>query len=48
MAAFIDLQLREVYGSPSDTVLHQLHEKAQMLGEKARVVVHRPHAGFGR
>jgi quinol monooxygenase YgiN len=48
MAEFIDLQLIEVYGSPSDAVLDQLHQKARMLGEKARVVVHKPHAGFGR
>jgi len=44
----IDLQLIEGYGSPSDAVLDQLQAKAPMLGENARVVVHEPHAGFGR
>ena len=47
LAGFIDLQLIEVYGSPSATVLDQLQQKAQMLGKNARVVVHKPHAGFG-
>jgi quinol monooxygenase YgiN len=46
LAAFIDLQLIEVYGSPSGAVLRQLNEKARVLGEQARVVVHTPHAGF--
>src|SRR3972149_4700724 len=36
LADFIDLRLIEVYGEPSGTVLNQLHEKAQMLGENAR------------
>ena len=48
MAPLIDLQSIEVYGSPSDEVLDQLQAKALMLGENARVVVHEPHAGFGR
>jgi hypothetical protein len=48
LAGFIDLRLIEVFGSPSDAVLDQLREKARMLGENARVVVHRPHAGFAR
>jgi hypothetical protein len=48
LADFIDLQLIEVYGKPSGTVLNQLREKAQMLGENGRVVVHEPQAGFAR
>lgn len=48
LADFIDLRLIEVCGEPSGTVLHQLHEKAQMLGEYGRVDVHAFHAGFAR
>lgn len=48
LADFIDLRLIEVYGQPSPTVLNQLHEKAQMLGENARVVVHELQSGFAR
>jgi hypothetical protein len=48
LADFIDLQLIEVYGKPSGTVRNQLREKAQILGENGRVVVHEPQAGFAR
>jgi quinol monooxygenase YgiN len=48
MAAFIELQSIEVYGTPSQAVVDQLHAKARMLGENARVVVHHAHAGFAR
>jgi hypothetical protein len=48
LAAFIDLRLIEVYGVPSGTALDQLRQKADLLGEEARVVVHQLHAGFAR
>jgi quinol monooxygenase YgiN len=48
LADFIDLRLIEAYGAPSPTVLDQLDDKAQMLGENARVVVHERQAGFAR
>ena len=48
MAPLIQLQSIEVFGSPGDAVLDQLRAKAQMLGENARVVVHRAYAGFGQ
>lgn len=47
LAGFIDLRLIE-YGEPSSTVLNQLKEKAEMLGEDGRVVVHALRAGFAR
>jgi hypothetical protein len=48
LAEFIDLRLIEVYGAPSATALNQLRQKADMLGEEARVVVHELQAGFAR
>ena len=48
LADCIDLRLIEVYGKPNGTVLNQLHEKARMLGESGRVVVHDLQAGFAR
>jgi len=48
LAAFIDLRLIEVYGEPSQTVLNQLRQKADMLGEDGRVVVREMHTGFAR
>lgn len=48
LAGFIDLERIEVFGLPSDAVRDQLDEKARMLGENARVIVHEPLAGFGR
>ncbi|MFD4420837.1 hypothetical protein ACFWN7_04935 [Agromyces sp. NPDC058484] len=48
LAQFIDLRLIEVYGEPSETALHQLRRKADLLGEDARVVVHGLQAGFAR
>jgi quinol monooxygenase YgiN len=48
MAEFIDLRLIEVYGEPSGTVLNKVRQKAQMLGEEGRVVVHDLQAGFAR
>jgi len=47
-ADLINLQSIEVYGEPSDTVLKQLRQKAQMLGKSGTVLVHKPHAGFAR
>ncbi len=37
----------DVYGTPSDTVLEQLRQKGQLLGD-AHVVVNELHAGFAR
>jgi hypothetical protein len=36
-----------IYGEPSDKALRQLHDKVRLLGYGA-VIVHAPHAGFGR
>jgi len=44
---FIKLSVIEIYGKPSDNLLKQLRQKAQMLGN-GTVVVHELHAGFGR
>lgn len=38
----------DVYGQPSDTVLEQLEQKAEMLGAPGGVGIHRLHAGFMR
>ena len=43
----INLSTIEVYGQPSDTVVDQLRQKAQMLGS-GTVHVHKPYAGFAR
>jgi hypothetical protein len=48
LADLIDLRSIEVFGEPSEVVLSELDEKAQMLGENGRVIVHRSHAGFNR
>jgi hypothetical protein len=48
LAEFIDLRLVEVYGEPSATALILLRQKAEMLGESGRVVVHELQAGFAR
>jgi hypothetical protein len=44
---FIKLSVIEIFGKPSDNLLKQLRQKAQMLGN-GTVVVHELHAGFGR
>ena len=46
LAGFINLRQIEVFGRPGESVLQQLHKKAEMLGDHARVVVHDPYAGF--
>ena len=38
----------DVYGRPSDGVLDQLRQKAQMLGAREGVAVHRLESGFAR
>jgi len=43
----LSLSAIDIYGSPSDALLEQLHKKAQLLGEAA-VTVHDRHAGFTR
>jgi hypothetical protein len=48
LADCIDLRSIELYGRPSDTVLHLLDEKARALGEGGTVVVHDLHAAFAR
>jgi hypothetical protein len=48
LADLIELRRIEVYGRPSDRALQQLRQKAEMLGERADVLVHEPHAGFTR
>jgi hypothetical protein len=48
VAEFIDLRLIEVYGEPTGKVMNLLRQKAHMLGENARVVVHELQAGFAR
>jgi hypothetical protein len=48
LAEFIDLRSIEVYGQPSATALNQIRQKADMLGEGARVVVRELQAGFAR
>jgi hypothetical protein len=45
---FIDLRLIEVFGTPSETALGMLSEKARMLGRDARIVVYGLEAGFSR
>jgi len=37
----------DFYGTPSDALLEQMHQKAELLGT-ARVVVNELHAGFAR
>ena len=38
----------DVYGRPSDTVLDQLRQKAEMLGAREGVAVHGLESGFAR
>ena len=47
-ADLINLHTIEVFGRPSAKVLDQLHQKAAMLGEDGRVVVHDQAVGFVR
>ena len=46
-AEFIRLLAIDIYGKPSDDLMEQLNEKAEMLGSGA-VLVHDLHAGFAR
>jgi len=47
-AELIDLRSIDVYGQPGDAVLNQLQQKAEMLGENGRVLVHGVVSGFAR
>jgi hypothetical protein len=47
-AELIDLRSIDVYGRPSDIVLTRLQQKAEMLGENGRVLVHDVVSGFAR
>jgi hypothetical protein len=44
---YLELKTIEIYGQPSDKLLEQLQQKAQMLGD-GRVAVHELRAGFAR
>ena len=46
-ANFIRLRTIDIYGKPDDSLLEQLRQKAQMLGN-GTVTVHELHAGFSR
>jgi len=46
-AEFIQLLTIDVYGKPSDDLVEQMRQKAQMLGN-GTVLVHELHAGFAR
>ena len=46
-AEFIQLLTIDVYGKPSDDLLEQMRQKAQML-VNGTVLVHELHAGFAR
>jgi hypothetical protein len=46
-ADLLELSRVDVYGTPSNAVLEQIRDKAQLLGG-APVVVHELHAGFAR
>ena len=46
-AEFIKLLTIDVYGKPSDDLVEQMRQKAQMLGN-GTVLVHELHAGFAR
>jgi hypothetical protein len=46
-AELLRLQSIDVYGSPTDEVVQELHEKARLLGN-ATVAVHPDAAGFVR
>lgn len=47
LADFLTLRSIQVYGEPSAKALRQLDDKVRLLGS-GDVVVHPPHAGFGR
>jgi quinol monooxygenase YgiN len=46
-AEFIKLLRIDLYGEPSEDLVRQLRQKAQMLGSET-VLVHRLHRGFAR
>ena len=46
-AQFIKLLRIDIYGKPTDRLIEQITQKAQMLGSGS-VVVHELHAGFAR
>jgi quinol monooxygenase YgiN len=46
-ADLLDLSAMEIFGKPSDALLQQIRQKAEMLGN-ATVLVHDHHAGFAR
>ena len=48
LAHLISLRVIEVYGRLGEKALHLLQQKAAMLGDGGRVLVHEPDAGFGR
>lgn len=48
LAPLIALRSIEVFGQPSEKALEQLARKAEMLGQDAILVVHKPFAGFTR
>jgi hypothetical protein len=48
LSELIELRTIDVYGQPSEKILHQLQRKTEMLGESGRVVVHQRDAGFVR
>jgi hypothetical protein len=47
LAHLLTLRSIHIYGEPSEKALGQLHDKVRLLGA-GDVVVHPPHAGFGR
>lgn len=47
LAGLVVLSRVDFYGTPSDALLEQMREKAELLGN-ARVVVNELHAGFAR
>ena len=47
-ADLIEMEGIEIYGVPSERMLEQLHQKAEMRGEDCRVVVGTLHEGFSR
>ena len=48
LAELVTLSSIQIYGEPSEKVLQQSHEKAQVLGPGAVVTVDALHAGFTR
>jgi len=47
LAHLLTLTSIHIYGEPSEKALGQLHDKVRLLGS-GDVIVHPPHAGFGR